>query len=81
MGDPVLAEMIRGVHKRAPIERIVSTDWLLTFSNRNKLKDFERIADLACGHKAITKAVHRCACYECHKMILDGEDYDAFRNR
>ncbi len=39
-----------------------------------------RLALLACGHFAITKALHRAKCRRCGEMIRAGYDYDAFRN-
>jgi hypothetical protein len=83
MGDPELAKIMKRVWKNPPVERIVRTDWLATSINRDKLGEdmCKRIVDLACGHKAVTRNAKTCPCKECHKMILDGEDYDAFRNR
>jgi hypothetical protein len=80
MGDAVLAEFMRDRKVPAPVERIVHTDWLATAINREKLGK-RRIVKLECGHDEITRNLDRCRCSTCHKMILDGEDYEAFRNR
>lgn len=79
-GDPILAATMRLLKPRAPVERIVETDILLTVVNRLSLAG-KRVAVLACGHRVITDAATRVHCKDCHKMILDGEDYDAFRHR
>lgn len=85
MGDPVLAAAMRAmsINAKAPVEKIIRTDWLATAVNRGKLgpDHCKRIVDLACGHKAVTRNARTCPCKDCHKMILDGEDYEAFRNR
>ncbi len=82
MADPVLAKLMHDYGpRRAPMERIVMTDLYLTAFNTAKLKTGERLAVLACGHTVKTKALNRCACDLCHEMIVNGEDYDAFRNR
>lgn len=83
MGDPKLAETMKRYWKKPPVERIVQTDWVATSLNRSQLgADLrKRIVDLACGHKEVTINARSCPCSTCHKMILDGEDYDAFRNR
>lgn len=82
MGDPELAATMKRFWKKPPIENIVGTDWLATSLNRSQLGPdlCKRIVDLACGHKAVTRNARTCPCLDCHKMILDGEDYDAFRN-
>ncbi len=83
MGDPELAAMMKRVWKKPPVERIVQTDWLATAVNREKLGPdmCKRIVELACGHRVVTRNARTCGCADCHKMILAGEDYDAFRNR
>ena len=80
MGDPALAKTMRDAGVKAPIERIIRIDHFIEIFNREKLKDGEHVVDLECGHKTITKNRNRAACHDCHKMILNGEDYDAFRN-
>ena len=80
MGDPELAAMMRSLKVPAPVEDIVETDMLLTIVNHLRL-DGRRVVLLACGHKKITAAALRTRCEECHRMILDGEDYDGFRRR
>jgi|SRR6185295_15198583 len=86
-GDPELARIMadlwtRGVLK-APFEDIVGTDFVATGFNRAKLGSniLNRIVDLACGHKAVTTNKRRAPCDVCLLMLLNGEDYDAFRNR
>ena len=83
MGDPELAKFQKRIWKKPPVEKIVATDWLATALNRAKLgPDYaKRIVDLACGHKVITRNLRQCGCGVCHQMILNGEDYEAFRNR
>ena len=80
-GDPELAALMRRLRIKAPVERIVATDILATACNLDKLDLPERLVTLACGHQTVTRNWTRAPCYECHRMILDGEDYDAFRNR
>jgi hypothetical protein len=83
MGDPELAAFMRKHKMPAPVERIMRTDWIATAVNRKKLGGNmgKRIVELACGHRAVTTNIKRCKCEDCHKMIMDGEDYEAFRNR
>jgi len=83
MGDPVLAETMRRFWKKPPVEKIVATDFLATSLNRATLGTdlCKRIVDLECGHKAVTRSARTCPCSICHDMILNGEDYEAFRNR
>jgi len=83
MGDPELAALMRRMKVKAPIEKILRTDWLATALNRKKLGEdmCKRIVDLACGHKAVTRNARTCPCSTCHGMILNGDDYEAFRNR
>jgi len=83
MGDPELAATMRRYWKKPPIEKITATDFLATAINRETLgvDMCKRIVDLACGHKVVTRNARTCPCTICHKMILDGEDYEAFRNR
>jgi hypothetical protein len=78
-GDPKLAEMMRSLKVPAPMENIVETDMLLTIVNHLRL-DGRRVVRLACGHRKITSAAMKTRCDECHRMILNGEDYDGFRN-
>lgn len=81
-GDPVLAAEMRRLGVKAPVENIVHTDWLATALNREKLgPDIrKRIVKLECGHEEVTTNLTRCPCTKCHQLILDGKDYDAFRN-
>lgn len=83
--DPVLARRMRDCHERvkilAPRERIVYTDWLSTVCNVEKLSLPARVAKLECGHQTVTRNKSFAPCYLCLEMILNGEDYDAFRNR
>ncbi len=80
-GDPELAKFMREHDIKAPVERIIRIDWVLVICNRKRLKPGERIVELECGHRAVTKNRVRVACAECHEMILNGEDYEAFRFR
>lgn len=82
-GDPVLAATMRRFKVKAPVERIVRTDDLATALNRDKLGSnmMKRVVDLECGHKAVTTNQKRVSCGTCHEMILNGEDYEAFRFR
>lgn len=66
------------------MEKIIRINFIVTALNRKKLGD-RRIVDLACGHKAITRATNRCICLRCKEMFrrscLTGEeDWDAFRH-
>lgn len=81
MGDPVIAKMYKG--RPAPVEKIVGTDYLATALNRDKIgRDVrKRVVDLACGHKTVTKNRTKAPCQECRRMMLDGEDYEAFRRQ
>ena len=81
--DEELAATMRKFKVKAPVEQIVRTDILATAINRQKLgSDIrKRIVDLECGHKEITTNITRAPCSQCHAMILNGEDYEAFRNR
>lgn len=83
MGDPELAKFYRETHPKPPVENIVETDVMATALNRSKLGDnfLKRVVILACGHREITTNKKRAPCRTCHKMMLDGEDYEAFRNR
>ena len=80
-GDPVLAKYMRDAGVKAPVERIIGTDFLITAFNRGRLGHdmIKRVVDLECGHKTITKNRRRAPCEICHEMILNGEDYHAFR--
>ena len=80
-GDPVLAKFMRDAGVKAPVERIISEDFLMTAFNRDRLgTDMrKRVVDLECGHKTFTKNRKRAPCEICHEMILNGEDYHAFR--
>ena len=82
-GDPVLAKTMRDAGVKAPVERILRVDWLATamachLPSPNML---ERVVELECGHLALTTNRKRVACETCHSMILNGEDYEAFRFR
>ncbi|MCA7889977.1 hypothetical protein LGM58_43165 [Burkholderia contaminans] len=50
-------------------------------SNADMMMKHGRLVALACGHFAMTKALHRAKCRRCGEMIRAGYDYDAFRNR
>jgi len=78
-GDPVIAEMYRQTQPKPPVEHIIRTDIVASMFNR--FTPPKRVVDLACGHRAITKNRYRVGCVACHAMMLNGEDYDAFRNR
>jgi len=80
-GDPVLAKTMRDAGVKAPVERIIRTDWLATAVNCDKLGGnmMNRIVELKCGHREITTNSKRAKCHACHEMILNGEDYHAFR--
>lgn len=80
MGDPELAVIMQRLNPPAPMEAIVETDILATVVNHLRL-DGARVVLLACGHKTITANAKRARCAECHTMIMNGEDYEAFRNR
>ena len=82
-GDPELATTMRRLGVKAPVERIIRTDFLATAFNRDKLGPnmLKRIVDLECGHREITTNAKRCKCHTCHEMILNGEDYEAFRRQ
>lgn len=82
MGDPVLAETMRQAGVKAPVERIVSVDQFMTLflhADRSDTDLLERVVNLECGHQAVTKNRSRVKCEKCHEMILNGEDYVAFR--
>lgn len=79
-GDPELAKMMRAMKVPAPVERIVRTDIWSSILSKEVFPFPKRVVELECGHKAITKNIKRVACKVCHDMILNGEDYDAFRN-
>lgn len=79
-GDPKLAAMMQRLKPPVPVERIVETDIFLTVVNHLDLAG-RRVVLLACGHKAITANSARARCHECYRMIMKGEDYEAFRNR
>lgn len=67
---------------KTPSEKIVGTDILATTVNVDKLMKtgYERIVDLACGHKAVTSNLHRCHCARCQQMFDSGYDWDGYRN-
>jgi hypothetical protein len=77
-GDPKLAALMRQTNPPAPVEAIVETDILLTITNRLSLAG-RRIVRLACGHRCVTRNWKRAKCTLCHQMIMNGEDYHAFR--
>lgn len=77
-GDPKLAALMRQTNPPAPVEAIVETDILLTITNRLSLAG-RRIVRLACGHRCATRNIRRARCTLCHQMIMNGEDYHAFR--
>ena len=81
-GDPILAAWMQANDPGAPVEKITGTDHLATAFNRDKLGPdlVNRVVDLACGHQVITRNAKRAPCPRCHRMILEGYDYDAFRN-
>ncbi len=80
MRDPALAKYMRDAGVKAPVERIIRTDTFTMIFAGGKLKPGEFVVDLECGHQTVTKNRKRAPCHECHQMILNGEDYDAFRN-
>ncbi len=80
-GDPELAKIMRRLKIKPPIERIVTTDWMATALNRDKLGLKKRIVILECSHYTATTNAKTAPCRQCHKMILNGEDYEKFRNR
>jgi hypothetical protein len=77
-GDPKLAAMVRAANPPVPVEEIVETDILLTLTNRLSFAG-RRIVRLACGHRCVTRNYRRARCTLCHQMMLNGEDYHAFR--
>lgn len=79
MDDPKLAAMMQRLNPPVPVERIVETNIYLTCINRLNLAG-RRVVELACGHRTVTANSHRARCPECHRMILNGEDYEAFRH-
>lgn len=81
-GDPVLAAFMRANDAGPPVEKITRTDFMATAFNRDKLGSdpLNRIVDLECGHQVVTRNTKRAPCPRCHRMILEGYDYDAFRN-
>ena len=81
MGDPVLAKRMRALKVEAPIERIVAVDWVATACNPGMMEKGRRLVILACGHYTATKNQKEAKCHLCHEMILNGEDYEAWRNR
>jgi len=80
-GDPELAKMMKKLEVKAPVERIIRTDSFAMIFSYDKLKPGEFIVELECGHKAVTRNRKRVACTISHEMILNGEDYEAFRFR
>lgn len=81
MGDPVLAAYMAKLKPPPPMKRIIQTELIVTAMNVDKFKPGERVVRLACGHAAVTRARVKCACKECHRMIMDGEDYEQFRGK
>lgn len=79
-GDTELAMTMRRMKVAVPVEVIVETDWLATAVNRETLGKDERVVILACGHYVVTANRKKVPCTKCHEMILNGEDYDLFRN-
>ncbi len=80
-GDAHLAAVMRKLKIKAPTERVVRADWLATALNTDKIGIMKKVVELECGHRAIVRlAATTAKCHECHKMILNGEDYEAFRN-
>lgn len=81
-GDTSLAEVNKRFNVKAPLERIVETNILMTALNQGKLdiKNLERVVDLACGHRVLTKNTKKCRCGVCQEMLDRGCDYDLFRN-
>lgn len=80
-GDPQLAAIMRRLRPKAPVERVTVIDWPATAMSRHRLNEGQMVVILACGHDAVTRSQERAPCHRCHEMILNGEDYDAFRNR
>lgn len=79
--DPKLAALMVKIKPPVPIEKIIQSELIVTAMNFDKgiFKIGQRVVRLACGHTTLTSARYRCGCHECHKMIMRGEDYDAFR--
>lgn len=67
-------------------ERITRTDILTTALNRDRLGDvLNRVVELACGHRTVTKALTRARCLRCEEMLRRSiesgdEDYESFRH-
>ncbi|MBX3482504.1 hypothetical protein [Phenylobacterium sp.] len=59
---------------------ILATDWLATACHRERLRPPERIVDLSCGHKAVTRAARAMQCPRCTEMIRQGHDYEGWIN-
>ena len=83
MGDPKLAALMRKLNPPAPLEAIQHVEWVVTAFERSlgTLREGWIIVRLACGHTTRVRLLaKRVRCRECHRIILDGEDYDAFRH-
>ncbi len=81
-GDEILAASNKRFGLKAPLERIVATDWVTTALNRDKIGEFQVVVDLACGHSQVVSMRRRnVRCKICQAMIDRGADYEAFRNR
>jgi hypothetical protein len=83
MGDQTLAALMQKLKARAPVEEITLIDWPATALSisAGSISADKHIVILACGHTEATRATKRAACRACHAMILNGEDYDGWRNR
>lgn len=79
-GDPALAEINQKISAKAPKSRILHTDILATAYNIEQLEinDLERIVDLDCSHKVVTKNFKTCHCPICQAMVDRGADFDSF---
>ncbi len=78
-GDAELGALMRRAKVEAPRERIASTDWLVTAANAERIKVGERFAVLDCGHTVVTRNLNLASCWQCHYLLLNGFDYEAFR--
>ena len=80
--DPGLAAVM--ANERDPIEELAadqrSAIGIEVFcSVQSNILKYGRVVGLACGHFALTKALHKARCPRCGEMIRAGYDYDAFR--
>ena len=80
--DLQLAALMRRLKPKVPIEEFEHVNYLATALSyeAGHIKLGWRIVKLKCGHLATTKAQNRCGCRVCHQMIMEGRDYQGFRN-